>query len=77
MSILPDNDDPTAAWVHWGAAVFFAVQVPPSLALYYLAPGVFESVWKPYLVFLSLWALVSTHWTGFLSAQAREAARAT
>lgn len=40
-----------------GLAVFFAVQIP--LALF---TGLKDSV--PYLVFLSLWALVGTHLAG-------------
>ena len=50
--------------IHKGLAIFFAVQIPLAIALQYLAPDVFEKVWKTYLIFLSLYAIVSTHWAG-------------
>lgn len=72
---LPDDDATPEEWFHWSATVFFGAQVPVSLAAYYLTPGIFEAIWKPYLVFLSLWALVSTHIGAYLAAGAKAAAK--
>lgn len=75
MRWLPQDAATPEAWFHWSATVFFAAQVVPSLVLYYVTPGFFENVWKPYLVFLSLWALVASHWTAYLSAGAKAEAK--
>jgi hypothetical protein len=49
---------------HVALAIIFAVQVPVAIAAQLLWPAVFEQLWKQYLVFLSLYAIVSTHWAG-------------
>jgi hypothetical protein len=50
--------------LHIALAVTFAVQVPIAIAAQVLYPATFEVLWKQYLVFLSLYAIVSTHWAG-------------
>lgn len=50
--------------VHITLLVFFLIQVPVAIALQFLAPALFEQGWKTYLIFLSLYAIVSTHWAG-------------
>lgn len=45
-------------WLHLGAMIFFTVQIPVALLT-----GLKDSV--PYLVFLSLWALVASHWSSY------------
>lgn len=50
--------------IHLGLAVFFAVQIPIAIALQFLAPDFFEVFWKTYLIFLSIYAIVSTHIAG-------------
>ena len=50
---------------HAAAAVFFAIQIPIALL----------TSWKdsvPYLVFLSLWALVGAHWGAWQAAHVEE-----
>lgn len=54
----------TRRHVHVVLAIVFAVQVPIALAAYWVTPDLFEAVWQPYLIFLSLYAIVSTHWAG-------------
>lgn len=44
--------------LHLGAAVFFALQIPVALATDFKKS-------LPYLVFLSLWALVAAHWSAW------------
>jgi hypothetical protein len=48
--------------LHAGLAIFFAVQIPIAIGAQVLYPNLFESVWKQYLIFLSLYAIVATHW---------------
>jgi hypothetical protein len=48
--------------IHISLALFFAVQVPIAIWLQVAYPALFEVWWKQYLVFLSLYAIVSTHW---------------
>ncbi len=50
--------------LHKWLAVFFAIQVPIAIWLQFAHPSLFEQVWKTYLIFLSLYAIVSTHWAG-------------
>ena len=50
--------------LHFGLAIFFMAQVPVAIALQFLIPDVFEVVWKTYLIFLSIYAIVSTHLGG-------------
>lgn len=50
--------------VHTGLALFFAAQIPVAIAVQILWPALFEQLWKTYLIFLSLYAIVSTHWAG-------------
>lgn len=50
---------------HAVAAWFFAVQIPVALFT-----GLKDSV--PYLVFLSLWALVAAHWSAWQATRAEE-----
>lgn len=52
---------------HAAAAIVFAAQIP--LALF---TGLKDSV--PYLVFLSLWALVASHWAAWQSTRAEQEA---
>lgn len=52
---------------HAAAAVVFAVQIPVALFT-----GLKDSV--PYLVFLSLWALVAAHWGAWQATRAEEEA---
>lgn len=44
--------------------MFFAVQIPIALAAQLWYPNAFEVWWKQYLIFISLYAIVSTHWAG-------------
>jgi hypothetical protein len=53
--------------VHTVAALFFLVQIPVALLT-----DLKQSV--PYLVFLSLWALVASHWSAREGAQAAKEA---
>lgn len=46
-------------------AIFFAIQIPLSLGWQMLWPESFDLFWKQYLIFLSLYAIVSTHWAGY------------
>lgn len=55
---------PTRRRIHLGLAVLFAVQVPAAIWLQFANPALFEVVWKTYLIFLSLYAIVSTHLSG-------------
>lgn len=50
--------------------IFFAPQIPVALLLDILFPKVFELVWQQYLIFLSIYAIVVTHWGGMNSADA-------
>lgn len=50
--------------IHVGLLVFFAVQIPIAIWMQVAYPAIFEVWWKQYLVFLSLYAIVSTHWAG-------------
>ncbi len=50
--------------IHIGLAIFFAVQVPIAIWLQITHPALFDRLWVQYLVFLSLYAIVSTHWAG-------------
>ena len=50
--------------LHFGLAAFFAVQIPAAIVLQLLVPSVFAVVWKQYLIFISLYAIVGTHWAG-------------
>lgn len=52
-------------WIHLGLTMFFAVQIPVALL-----SGLKDSV--PYLVFLSLWALVASHWAAWQAVKAEE-----
>ena len=49
---------------HIGLALFFAVQVPVAVYLQFEQPHIFATVWKTYLIFISLYAVISTHWAG-------------
>lgn len=49
---------------HIALAVFFAVQVPIAIGAQLLYPDTFNLVWKQYLIFISLYAIVATHWAG-------------
>lgn len=51
--------------VHLAFALVFLVQVPIALLT-----GLKSSV--PYLVFLSLWALVASHWAAYQSTRAED-----
>jgi hypothetical protein len=55
-----------ASRIHAAAAGVFLVQIPVAV----LTP-LKDSV--PYLVFLSLWALVGAHWSAYQAAQSEEA----
>lgn len=58
-------------WMNIILGVVFLVMIPVALI-----SGLKKSV--PFLVFLSLWALVAAHWSGALAAQAAiEAATST
>lgn len=46
----------THRWVHIGLAVFFLLQMP-------LVPFVFDEWFERYIVWVSQWALVASHWT--------------
>lgn len=48
--------------LHYALAIFFALQIPFAIWLQVAYPNVFEVVWKQYLIFISLYAIVSTHW---------------
>lgn len=50
--------------IHLSAAIFFAVQIPLAIALQFWTPAFFNVFWKTYLIFLSLYAIVSTHLAG-------------
>lgn len=50
--------------IHVSLALFFAVQVPIALFMQVRYPDTFDVWWKQYLIFLSLYAIVSTHWAG-------------
>lgn len=50
--------------VHIGLAVFFTVQIPIAIWLQIVNPQLFNKVWVLYLIFLSLYAIVATHWAG-------------
>lgn len=50
--------------IHIGLAVFFAVQIPIAILAQFFTPDLFDHLWKTYLIFLSLYAIVSTHWAG-------------
>jgi hypothetical protein len=47
--------------LHYYAAGFFAVQVPLAIWLQHADPALFEVWWRQYLIFISLYAIVSTH----------------
>lgn len=47
--------------IHYYAAGFFAVQVPAAIWLQHSHPALFAVWWKQYLIFISLYAIVSTH----------------
>lgn len=51
--------------LHLGLAIFFAVQIPVAMVT-----GLKRSL--PYLVFLSLWALVGAHWGAYQAVRAEE-----
>lgn len=51
-------------WLHIGLAVFFAVQIPLAIWLQIVNPQLFDKIWVLYLIFLSLYAIVATHWAG-------------
>lgn len=46
----------------------FAVQIPIAFWFYFNMPRFFDEMWKLYLIFLSLWALVASHWSAFEAA---------
>lgn len=48
--------------IHYAFAIFFAVQVPAALMMRSGWPVLFEAWWKQYLIVISLYAIVSTHW---------------
>jgi formate/nitrite transporter FocA (FNT family) len=50
--------------VHIGLAIFFTVQIPLAIWLQVVNQELFDKVWVLYLIFLSLYAIVSTHWVG-------------
>lgn len=52
-----------AIWLHYGFTAFFFVQIPVALLT-----GLKSSL--PYLVFLSLWALVASHLSAAEAAKA-------
>lgn len=54
----------TRRHIHLILAIFFAIQIPIALWAQYAYPAVFEVWWKQYLIFLSIYAIVSTHWAG-------------
>jgi hypothetical protein len=57
------KDPKKAGHFHAGATIFFLVQLPVALLT-----ALKDSV--PYLVFLSLWALVAAHWSAWQATQA-------
>lgn len=59
------KDPKKAGRLHAGATIVFLAQIPVALFT-----GLKDSV--PYLVFLSLWALVASHWSAWQAAQAEE-----
>lgn len=67
---VPPIDPPQGfmVWLHAVATVVFLVQIPVALLT-----GLKDSV--PYLVFLSLWALVAAHLAGYDAARAEESGR--
>jgi hypothetical protein len=50
--------------VHIGLAVFFTMQIPVAIWLQIVNPQLFNKIWVLYLIFLSLYAIVATHWAG-------------
>jgi hypothetical protein len=50
--------------IHIALAIFFAIQVPIAIWLQITNEALFNKIWVQYLVFLSLYAIVSTHWAG-------------
>lgn len=50
--------------IHVALAIFFAVQIPLAIWLQMAHPVLFNKIWVQYLVFLSLYAIVSTHLAG-------------
>jgi hypothetical protein len=59
------KDPKKAGRFHMWATIFFLVQIPIALLT-----GLKESV--PYLVFLSLWALVGAHWSAWQATRAED-----
>ena len=57
-------NEKTRRRLHLGLALFFAIQVPIALFMQFMFPAIFEVVWKQYLIFLSIYAIVSTHLVG-------------
>lgn len=64
MKWLPEKGASLQKKTHYWLTVFFLVQIPVALGT-----GIKESL--PYIVFLSQWALVASHWTAFLAAPNR------
>lgn len=60
MNLFPKKGASRQKKTHFWLTVFFLAQIPVALAT-----GIKESL--PYVVFLSQWALVASHWTAYLS----------
>ncbi|MDP9299706.1 MAG: hypothetical protein M3P43_02240 [Actinomycetota bacterium] len=54
----------TRRHTHKVLAWFFLAQVPIALYAQFFLPDLFSHLWRTYLIFLSLYAVVSTHWAG-------------
>lgn len=50
--------------------IFFAVQIPPALFINIQFPALWARWWEFYVAFLSIYALVSTHWSGMSASDA-------
>ena len=48
--------------LHTWLAIFFAAQIPLAVALYFYDKHAFNTVGVLYLVVVSQWALVASHW---------------
>jgi hypothetical protein len=57
-------NEKTRRRIHLWLAIFFAVQIPIAIWLQLNRPALFDRLWVQYLVFLSLYAIVSTHLAG-------------
>ena len=49
---------------HKVLAWFFLAQVPLAIYSQFFLHNLFDQLWRTYLIFLSLYAVVSTHWAG-------------